>query len=111
MSYSAISELTSDPAFTARIRACAVEQSLTFQNDERLDVKAMAQDLLRGEGAGPILSFNQMVSAAPGLADKATTPSGDVDQSLVEDGDILSAVQATYLTIAALHYNADGTPV
>lgn len=111
MSYQVISELTSDSAFTARVRACVVEQSNTFKDDQRADIKALALDVLRGEAAGPMLSFNQMTAAAPGLADKATTPSGDVDQALIDDGDILSAIQATYLTVAALHYASDGTPI
>jgi hypothetical protein len=110
MSYQVISDLTYDPAFTARVRACVVEQSNTFKDDTRGDIKATAEEVLRGGGSGPMLSFNQMVASAPGLADKATTPSG-VDQTLIVDGDILSAVQATYPTVAALHYNADGTPV
>lgn len=110
MSYQAISELTYDPAFTSRIRACAVEQSLIFQNDQRADVKALALDVLRGSASGPMLSFDQTTAAAPGVADKAETPSG-VEQSLVEDGDILSSVQGSYIPTAALFYASDGAPL
>jgi hypothetical protein len=111
MTYQAVSDLTSDPGFTARVRACVVEQSLTFQNDQRADVKALALDILRGGKAGPMLSFNQMTAAAPGVADTATGPNGEIDQSLIPDGDFLSAIQGMYLGVAALHYTADGTPV
>jgi hypothetical protein len=111
MSYQAISELTYDPAFTSRIRACVVEQSLTFQNDQRQDVVALAKDVLQGGASGPMLSFNQVTAAAPGVADKATVADGTVDQSLVPDGDILASVQGSYLSVAALFYAADGTPL
>jgi hypothetical protein len=106
MSYQAISDLTYDPAFTARIRACVTEQSVTYQNDQRPDVVALAKDVLRGGASGPFLSFNSMIAAAPGIAD-----SGDADQANVADAEILSAVQANYVTVAGLHYNSDGTPI
>ena len=110
MSYQVISDLTSDPAFTARIRACVIEQSATFKDDTRLDIQTLALDVLRGGASGPMISFNQLTAAAPGIADTATTPDG-IDQSLIDDPDILAAVQAEYPTVAGLHYTSEGTPV
>jgi hypothetical protein len=109
MSYSNIDALTFDPAFAGRVRACCVEQAETFRNDARPDFVALANSVLRGEAEG-VLSFVRVTAAAPGIADKATTPDG-IDQSLITDEDVLSTVQANWQVVAGLYYAEDGTPI
>lgn len=102
MGYSQIAALAVDLEFTGRVHACCIEQAEVYRSDGRADIAELAEDMLRGTAAG-LLSMYAMVSAAPGLADKATSGDG-IDQSLVPDGDILAAVQADWPTIAALFY-------
>lgn len=109
MSYQAVDLLSTDLMLQGRVRACVTEQSMTFKDDARGDIKALALACLRNEPE-PIMAFQRAVAGAPGLADKATTPDGSVDSALITDGDLLSAVQANYPTVAALYFAPDGTP-
>lgn len=107
MSYSTIDQLTNDALFNGRVRACTVQQSETYQNDQRGDMKAAAQAALRGE-AEPYLTLARMAAAGPGMADSAGDP---VDQTKIPDDDILASVQANFPTVAALFYTSDGVPI
>jgi hypothetical protein len=107
MSFSAIDQLTNDVLFNGRVRACTTQQSENFQNDERQQLVAAAQAALRGQ-ADPALTLARMAAAGPGMADTAGDP---VDQTRIADADILASVQANFPTVAALYYDADGTPI
>lgn len=108
MSYEAIDQLTSDPAFAARVRACCVEQGEVYANDARPDFVAVAHDQL--VGGTTYLAFVRIEAAAPGIADKAATADG-IDQTQVTDADLLSLTQANWQVVAALYYDADGNPI
>ena len=107
MSFSAIDQLTNDVLFAGRVRACTVQQSETYQNDTRPQMVAAANAALRGE-PDPALTLARMAAAGPGMADTAGDP---VDQTKIEDSDILASVQANFPTVAALFYAEDGTPI
>src|SRR6478672_10090835 len=104
MTYLAQDQLTYDPTFGGRVRSSVTEQSLVFQNDARPDFVALANSCLLGESE-PLLTFNRLIAAAPGLAAQADTGEGTVDQSRIGDPDILSAVQADFPTVVSLFYN------
>ena len=110
MSYATIDQLTSDPMFAARVRACCVEQAKVYVNDARPDFVAVAHDQLIG--GITYLTFARIEAAAPGIADKVD-PEGDgtIDQTQVTDGDLLSLTQANWQVVAALYYDADGNPI
>jgi hypothetical protein len=109
MSYLAIDQLNSDPLFSARVRACAVEQAETYVNDARPDFVALAKDQL--VGGITYLTFVRIGAASPGIAEKADDGKGGVDQSQVSDGDILSFTQGNWQAVAGLHFTADGAPI
>lgn len=108
MGYQQVNALTYDSLFQGRIAACCTEQANVFKDDGRLQFKAFAEDVLKGQAAG-LMTMYSMSAAAPGFADTAATADGKVDQSLIQDADILAAVQAIWPTVAGLFYNEDGT--
>jgi hypothetical protein len=111
MSYSTINALVQEPNFQGRVRACTIEQAQVFKDDARPDFIALSNDLLRGEPAA-LMCFIRLTAGAPGLGDAAESGPGDgIDQSNISDEDILSSVQATYPTVAALYYTSDGQPI
>jgi hypothetical protein len=101
-------QLTYDSDFVYRGRSCTAEQAMTFKDDTRGDIAALGNAVLTNV-AGPQLTFQTLLGGAPGFADAATLPDGGVDSSLITDGQILSAVQAFWPTVAALYFNPDGT--
>lgn len=110
MSFLTQTALEGDAAFQERTRACFTEQSSIYLNDERGDIKALAESLLRGDAAE--VTFRRMLAGAPGFADEATNEDGvSVDSSRISDAEILSAVQSQFPTVAALFFASDGTPL
>jgi hypothetical protein len=109
VSYSAIDNLAQDGAFNGRVRACTLEQAHVYKDDARPDFVALASDIMRS-GPETTVTFVRLVAAAPGLADKATTPEG-IDQTRISDADVLSAVQGNWQTVAGLYFDAEGNPV
>ena len=109
MSFQTIDQLTFDPTFNGRVRACATQQAEIFRNDARPDFVALADDVLRGDGI-KTNAFTRITAAAPGIADKAATEDG-IDQTKVTDDDVLSTVQANWQVVAGLYYGEDGTPL
>jgi hypothetical protein len=113
MSYLSQWQLTIDSPFVGRVNAALIQQADVFKDDQRPDMAALANALLVGAPVGgvpPAQTFIQLVAAAPGVADTADTGDGTVDSSKVDDADILAAIQAEWPTVAALFYDADGTP-
>jgi hypothetical protein len=107
MSYLSIDLLTFDNGFNRRVRSCCVEQAQTFASDTRLDIAALGNEELRG-GGPTTLAFVRIMAAFPGIAERITLPDGTVDQSLIDDADILAQVQANWPTVAALYWDPDG---
>jgi hypothetical protein len=109
MSYQAQDQLTQDVIFGGRSRAATVQQAETFKDDTRLDIVAVANACLQGDGE-TYLAFTRMAAGGPGIADKVDNGDGTIDQAKVTDADLLSLTQANWPVVAGLYFNADGTP-
>jgi len=96
MSYLGQAQLTADADFQARNGAAAVQQASQQFTDH------IADRVKRGD-AEILLTFTRLAAAGPGIADKAATPEGGVDQSRVTDADLLSLTQANWPVVAALY--------
>jgi hypothetical protein len=99
MSFQQIDQLTGDPTFGGRVRACAVQQAETYKDDVRPDFVALANDQLTG--GTTYLAFVRIIAAFPGLAEAPE----------IADGDILSQMQANWPVVAGLYYLSDGSPI
>lgn len=100
MTYQDVSNLTADVAFNARLSAALTQESLG-KTDE------LSNQLLENQPYWGASIFGPAVAASPGLGDKYATGGSEA----VEDGDILSAVQANWERIAALHPADEELPV
>lgn len=110
MSYAGIDALTRDAAFGGRVTACAIEQAYeTYQKDADLANVGLANDVMRG--GATLATFTRFVAEAPGLADKAEGTDDVLDQTRVVDSDILAAVEASWPTIAGLHFDSKGNRI
>jgi hypothetical protein len=110
MTYLAIANLAQDVEFNERVSACVNEQSQTYINDTRADIKALATDCLRNNQS-IISTFIRMAASAPGMADSAADEDGAVIASRIQDEQILSAVQGDYPEIAMLYFDAEGNRI
>ena len=97
MSYHAQAQLTNDSDFQARNASAAVQQATQPQN-----AGSVADRVRRGDSE-VTFTFTRLAAAGPGIADKAATPEGGVDQSRVTDADLLSLTQANWSVVAALY--------
>jgi hypothetical protein len=111
MSYQSQWALTYDDGFVSRCRAALTNQSVVFKDDTRPDIAALATSVLTAGDPQETLTFVSMLAAAPGFADMVDQGDGTVDSTQISDGDILSAVQAEWPTVAALFYAPDGSPL
>ncbi len=114
MSFQAVDQLTQDPIFQGRVRACAVREAEGFRNDQRPAWVALALDQLRGGGAST-LAFVRLIAAFPGIVEGAETvpaegarPTRGFDQSSITDATILAQVQSQWETVAGLYWDTDG---
>ena len=98
MTYSAISDLSKDPDFNARLRACLSSEAAPKTDD-------LSNQILRSPDFGVQL-FMPLVSAAPGFADAYTAG----NQGSIDDGMMLSAVQASWDRVAGLLPPAPAAP-
>jgi hypothetical protein len=110
MSYLSQWTLTYNDTFVSRQRACLTQQGDHWKDDERGDISALARSVLRIE-AGPLTSFQSMIGASPGFADEVDNGDGTIDQSKVDDAEILATVQALWPTVAALYFDTQGQPI
>jgi hypothetical protein len=110
MSYLSQWRLTYDDEFVSRSRAALTNQAVIFKDDDRGDIAALANSLLTAANPQETDTFVGMLAASPGFADMADQGGGNVNSSLIADGDILAAVQAEWPTVAALFYGPDGGP-
>jgi hypothetical protein len=110
VSYQTIATLTDDIAFMARNRAAAVQQAEHFKDDTRADIAALADAVMLDAG-GVANTFTRLAAAGPGIGDKVDLGDGSIDQALVTDADLLALTQGNWPTIAALYYDADGSPL
>jgi hypothetical protein len=110
MSYETQYALVMDSSFQARTLACCTEQAMVFKADARPNWVATANAILKADGdVGN--AFIRLGAAGPGIADKVEQPNGDIDSSLVTDGDLLSLTQANWGNVADLYFTADGAPI
>jgi hypothetical protein len=121
MSFLDIAQLTDDPTFQARVRACTVQEAQQFVNDQRPQWVSLAQDSLRG-GGGTTLMFVRLMAAFPGFVtdlpsqepaeddDTPAVPPPRFDQSRISDAAILSQVQGQWGTVAEMFFDEEGNP-
>jgi hypothetical protein len=116
MSYLDIAQLTDDPIFQSRVRACTVQEAQTFKDDQRPAFVALANDSLRGGGATTLM-FVRLMAAFPGfvteLPDQPAAPNAPpgpprFDSSRILDAAILAQVQGQWETVADLFYDENG---
>jgi hypothetical protein len=94
MTYANQATLAADLEFYGRVTACTQEQANTFKDDGRPDIAALAENVLADSGLTSW--FIWLVATQPGFGDTA-------DGTAITDGQILSAVQAVWPTVAAVH--------
>jgi hypothetical protein len=93
MTYQSSMELTQDPIFQGRVRACCTEQATTTLADAPGAAGELRDSILRGSGA-EVLTFVAIIAAFPGLSHPPP------------DEDILSQVQANWTLVADLYFGA-----
>ncbi len=92
MAYANSAALRGDAAFFGRLDACCCEQALTYKDDGRADIAALAEDVLVKGASG---LFPPFICSQPGFGE--VTDSADIT-----DGQILAAVQAVWPEVAAM---------
>ena len=97
MSYLSSNELSLDPIFKGRLTSALTEQASIYMNDARPEFVQLAEKIL----LNPTLVLSQFTSAVsvqPGFNEAP-------DQGVIEDGQILAAVQAVYPVLADVNYS------
>lgn len=119
MSYLDIAQLTEDPQFQSRVRACTVQEAHTFKDDQRPAWQALALDCLKGGGATTLM-FVRLMAAFPGFVtdlpvqkpeeEPPPQPPGPprFDSTRILDGAILAQVQAQWPVVAELFFDEEG---
>lgn len=92
MTYQDSANLAADPDYLARLASCVTTEAYAKPSDLFVD------QVLRSAGFGAV-AFGPTVAVAPGFGDKYASGG----QAMITDGDILSAVQATWLRVSALY--------
>ncbi len=98
MSYLSSAALAADPIFQKRMSSATTEQAAIYQNDARPEFIQLADNILRNPQAA-LTQFCVQASVQPGFNEAES-------QDAIDDGQILSAVQAIYPTIAGVNYIA-----
>jgi hypothetical protein len=95
MSYANSAALSADAAFRDRVYAACTEQAVVFKDDGRYSIAALARAIVgnQAQAAGVF----ELVCLAPGFGLAS-------DGASIDDGQILSAVQATWPTYAEVAY-------
>lgn len=93
MTFADTAALAADGEFRARLGACLTTEALGKTGDPLADL------IIKNQSFWGIALFADTVAAAPGFGDKYAAGG----QSAISDGDMLSAVQADWDRIAALH--------
>lgn len=109
MSYQSQAQLTADLEFQQRTRSCMFQQAQNQFAGGDPPVAALSDDILKSR-PDVMLTFHNMICAAPGLADQVEQEDGTIDQKLILDAEILANTQALFPQVAALYYNSDGSP-
>jgi hypothetical protein len=109
VSYQSQTQLSDDPQFQARVRGCSISQATVFKDDARPDFVALSEAIMRQENCQ--LSFFWLTAASPGFAENADDGEGGIDSSAISDADILASVQGNWPTVAALYFDAEGSPL
>lgn len=119
MSYLEIAQLTDDPTFQARVRACTVQEA-QVERELGPQAQALVEATLRG-GGETTLAFVRLMAASPGfVTDLASQPGpGEpstpqppgpprFDQGRISDAAILSQAQAQWETVAEMFFDENG---
>jgi hypothetical protein len=107
VAYISMDQLSADTNFQSRVRACVVQQALTYVNDGRPFMVNCAYDCLRGQEQ-TLQAFYRLAGVNPGFAQSASPSGGTPDQTQVTDGALLAFVQGQFPTVAAMFYAPDG---
>jgi hypothetical protein len=102
VTYQDIDQLTADPAFAGRVRACCLKEAEGFKDAADPSYVALADDQLLG--GTTYLTFVRLAAASPGIADGG-------DQSQVTDEQLLPIVQNGWPTVAPLYFDPEGNPI
>jgi hypothetical protein len=97
MAYTDIANLAGSSDYTSRLIACCTEQAGIFVNDQRPEYVDLAREVITNPGAA--LWFTWIVASSPGFGDAYA----DGGQEAIDDGMLLSAVQANWPVVAAAH--------
>jgi hypothetical protein len=111
MSYESQWALTYDDPFVSRGRAALTNQAAIFKDDARADMAALADAVMRSEPPALFPTWQSLIAAAPGFADAVDTGGGGIDSTVIDDEQILAAVQALWPTVAALYFDDTGAPI
>ena len=102
MSYASAAGLSADPEYLDRVAFCALSEATGKPSDPFTD-----QLMVNGPHYAAQV-FGPSIATAPGFADKYAAGG----QQAITDGDLLSAVQASWDRLAALYSpKTGGTPV
>ena len=110
MSLQSQAQLAMDPKFQQRVQASATEQANIFKDDGRADFVSLSKTVLRSP-MSVLPTFWNMIAAAPGFDLTVDLGNDTIDSSKVADEEILSAIQASWPTIAGLYYDSEGNPI
>lgn len=94
MTYANEAALAADQDFTNRLKSCLCEEAQAQPGD------AFASEVLRTPWEAAQDWFMPFISTAPGFGDAY---GDDRNQTAIDDGMILSAVQASWPAVAAIH--------
>jgi hypothetical protein len=93
MTFQNTADLAADEQYQQRLSACLYTEALGKPGD------ALADQLLSSNAYYGVTIFGPVVASAPGFGDKYATGG----QEAVTDGDLLSAVQASWARLAGLY--------
>ena len=100
MAYQDVYNLGTDPLFRNRLVATLTTESVNKTND------ALADQAMRNPDA-TALWFMPFVSSAPGFGDQYATGG----QEAIDDGELLSATQASWPKVSALYADVLNPPI
>ena len=103
MSYESTAALAADQTYLDRLGFCVLGEAVAKPSDPFVD------QIMTNGPAYAASVFGSLVATAPGFGDKYEQGG----QALITDGDLLSAVQASWVRVAELHTpnSSGGTPV
>jgi hypothetical protein len=99
MAYADTAALLIDGPFQDRVQVVTFQEATKFSADDRPDIAALAEETLKVTAPGTLI---KAIANSPGF----DTKFADGGQEAITDGDLLSATDAVWPTVAALLYPA-----